>query len=142
VATIQSSSNNETLDLPGPASHGHSQDLSGDMLVWDDFFPPDPCVLSPCAQLPEDNIWSADSEEEMIVHYPACQVQPAEIAELIVPGISQTGQFNWDSGVDGEDNDEFTSYLSSPLESETCTWMVGLAWLPRRSRTLITLSQT
>jgi hypothetical protein len=123
-ATCSSSfSNNKTLDLPELASNDPSQDFSGDMLFWDDFLSPDPCLSNPWAQQREENIWSDDSGEEMNVGDeldPACQIHPAEGTGLIVSDISQTSQSDWDS-VDDEDNNKFMS------------WMVGLTCLPRRS---------
>jgi hypothetical protein len=115
----------EALDLPELPPNDSSQDVSGDMLFWDDFLP---------TQLPEeDNSWSGDLEEDMNVSDEldlACQVDPAEVAENIVSNISQTSRSSWDSGADDRDNGEFMPYVSAPLESESCTWMVSLAWLP------------
>jgi hypothetical protein len=101
----------EALNLPElPLS---SQD---DMLFWDDFF------LSDSTHLPEEeNIWSGDLEEDGNGLDPACQVNSAEVAEDIVSNISQTSRSSWDSGVD-----ESMSYVSDPLKSESCTWMVSL----------------
>jgi hypothetical protein len=109
----------EALDLPElPLS---SQDISGDMLFWDDFF------LSDSAHLPEEeNIWSGDLEEDGNGLDPACQVNSAEVAEDIVSNISQTSRSSWDSGVDDKNNDESMSYVSDPLKSESCTRMVSL----------------
>ena len=134
MASTQSFSNNEALDLSELAPHHPSQDFSGDILFWDDFFPPGPCLSNPWTQLPEENIWSGDSEDEMIVGdepNPACQVHPAKIDGFIISDISQTSQSNRDSDVD--DEDEFRSYVSPLLESEPCTETVGLDWLPGRS---------
>lgn len=126
MASTQSFSNNETLDLSELAPHHPSQDFSGEILFWDDFFPPGPGLSNPWAQLREENIWSGDSEDEMIVGdepNPACQV-PAKVAGLIISDISQTGQLNGNSV---ENNDRFMSYhVSSLLESGPCAEMVGL----------------
>jgi hypothetical protein len=114
----------EALDLPELPPNGSSQDVSGDMLFWDDFWLPD------STQLPEeDNIWSGDLGEDINVSDElnlAFQVDPAEVAEDIISNISQTSRSSWDSGVDDKDNDELMSYVSEPLESELCTWMVSL----------------
>lgn len=127
MASTQSFSNNEALDLPELAPHHPSQDFSGEILFWDDFSPLGPCLSNPWAQLRED-IWSGDSEDEMIIGdepNAACQVHPAKVAGLIISDISQTGQLNGNSDV--EDNDKFMSYhVSSLLESGPCAEMVGL----------------
>jgi hypothetical protein len=121
-ATRSSSfSNNNTLDLPELASNDPPQDFSGDLLFWDDFLSPDPCLSSPWAQLREENIWSDDSGEEMNVGHEldlAGRVHPAEGAGLMISNISQTSQANWP---DEEGN------------IKSMSWMVGLTSLPRRS---------
>jgi hypothetical protein len=125
VAATRSSSfsNNDFLDLPELAPNDPPQNFSGDMLFWDDFLSPDPCLSSPWAQPREENIWSDDSGEETNVGDEldlAGQVHPAEDAGLIISDISQTSQANRGS-VDDEDNNKSTS------------WMVGLTCFPRRS---------
>ncbi|KAI9465460.1 hypothetical protein BJY52DRAFT_1244134 [Lactarius psammicola] len=113
-----SSDDEETLDFSGPVFCRPSQNFSGDSLSWDDYVPPE--VRLSGHWTPGQDITIGDDAP-----YSTLQIHSSEDSGVIISEKSLTSRSNCDSGVYGEDKNQFTSTSVSPLLApEWCTRMV------------------
>jgi hypothetical protein len=96
-----------------------AHEFSGEILSWDDFVPTDACVSGHWAPGHEENIWSGESDEDMIVDddepYSTSQMHSPEGSRSTISEKSLTSRSTCDSRVHGEDENQLTSTDMSPL---------------------------
>lgn len=109
------------MDFSEPVSCRASHEFSGETLSWDDFAPTDICFSSHWAPGHEENIWSGESDEDMIVDddepYSTSQIHSPEGSRSTISEKSLISQSTCDSlnRVHGEDENQLTSTDLSPL---------------------------
>jgi hypothetical protein len=101
------------LDFSEPASCRASHEFSGEALLWDDFVPTDVCFSGHGAPGHEENIWSGESDEDIIVDdnepYSTSQMHSPQGSRSTISDKSLISQLTCDSRVHGEDENQLRS---------------------------------